>query len=148
MLRAGKITTNNRMKKITVTAVVNASIEKVWSAWTTPEDIMSWCHASDDWHAPYATNNIRVGGTFLTTMAAKDGSVSFDFSGVYTEVEEFKKISYTMEDGRNVEILFEKSNEGVIVTEIFDPENENTEETQQAGWQSILDNFKHHVEKQ
>ena len=35
--------------KITVEAKINAPLEKVWSAWTTPEDITKWNFASDDW---------------------------------------------------------------------------------------------------
>ena len=32
------------------------------------------------------------------------------------------------------------------VTETFDPEHENPEEMQRAGWQAILENFKKYVE--
>jgi hypothetical protein len=32
------------------------------------------------------------------------------------------------------------------VVETFDPEQENPAEMQREGWQSILDNFKKHVE--
>lgn len=67
------------MPTITVSTTVNAPIATVWNAWTAPEHITQWCHASDDWHAPHAENDLRVDGKFLTTMAAKDGSVSFDF---------------------------------------------------------------------
>ena len=37
-------------KKITVEALVKAPLETVWSAWTTPADIMASKAASDDWH--------------------------------------------------------------------------------------------------
>jgi len=71
---------------ITVEATINAPIEKVWKCWTSPEDIMKWCNASNDWHAPKAENDLRTGGTFLTRMEAKDGSFGFDFEGKYTNV--------------------------------------------------------------
>jgi uncharacterized protein YndB with AHSA1/START domain len=58
---------------ITVEATINASIEKVWESWTKPAHITQWCHASDDWHVPYADNDAQTGGKFKTTMAAKDG---------------------------------------------------------------------------
>ena len=63
---------------ITVKTVVKAPVEKVWACWSEPKHITSWCQASDDWHAPYADNDLRNGGKFKTTMAAKDGSVSFE----------------------------------------------------------------------
>lgn len=142
-----KIKTNT-MKKITVNATIDAPIDKVWQLWTKPEHIMQWNNASDDWHTPFAENDLRTGGKFKSTMAAKDGSMSFDFEGNYTVVETHKKIEYKMEDGREVIITFEESDHHVTVTESFDPESMNPLEMQQAGWQAILDNFKKHVEKQ
>ena len=132
---------------ITVTTTIETSIEKVWDAWTNPTHIKQWCQASDDWHAPYADNDVRVDGTFKTTMAAKDGSFSFDLEGVYTKVELHKYIAYTLTDGRNVEISFTNEDGSVNIIESFDPESKNSHELQQQGWQMILNNFKKHVEK-
>jgi uncharacterized protein YndB with AHSA1/START domain len=134
------------VKPITVEAVVNASVEKVWTVWNVPEHITQWCQASDDWHAPYAENDLRVNGTFKTTMAAKDGSFSFDFGGVYTKVEPYKTIEYTMGDGRKVKISFTNLGSSTKISETFEAENENPEEMQRGGWQAILNNFKKHAE--
>ncbi len=142
-----KIKTNT-MKKITVNTTINAPIDKVWQLWTQPEHIMQWNNASDDWHTPFAENDLRTGGKFKSTMAAKDGSMSFDFEGIYTNVQPNSKIEYKMEDGREVTITFEELDHHVTVTESFDPESMNPLEMQQAGWQAILDNFKKHAEKQ
>jgi uncharacterized protein YndB with AHSA1/START domain len=131
---------------ITVQTTVHASIEKAWEFWTQPEHIMHWNNASDDWHCPKATNDLKVGGKFNYTMAAKDGTMSFDFEGEYSKVDDFSLIEYRIIDGRKVIILFEKTNEEVLITESFDPENMNPEELQQQGWQAILDNFKKHCE--
>jgi uncharacterized protein YndB with AHSA1/START domain len=131
---------------ITVKTEVNASIDKVWECWTTPEHITKWNNASADWHTPYAENNLQVGGKFKYTMASKDGTMSFDFEGEYTLVEQNKAIEYVMADARKVEISFESIENGVEIIESFDPETENPEEMQRGGWQAILDNFKKHVE--
>ena len=133
--------------RITVIATVQAPVQKVWDYWTKPEHITQWCQASDDWHAPYADNDAVTGGTFKTTMAAKDGSMSFDFEGVYDEVRPQEKISYTMSDGRKVDVLFRAEGSGTRIEESFDPENMNSREMQQSGWQAILDNFKNYVER-
>ncbi len=133
-------------EKITVAALVAAPVQKVWAAWTTPADIMAWNAASPDWHCPASTNDLRAGGSFSATMAARDGSFSFDFGGVYDEVDLHKKIAYTMADGRRCEVFFVEKDGATEVTEIFDPETENPPEMQKAGWQAILDNFKTHVE--
>lgn len=131
---------------ITVETIVNAPIAKVWDCWTKPDHITQWAFASDEWEAPRAENDLRVDGAFTTVMAAKDKSAGFDFTGVYTTVEHHKQIAYDITDGRHVHILFAETPEGVHVTETFDPENENPEAMQRAGWQAILDNFKKYVE--
>jgi uncharacterized protein YndB with AHSA1/START domain len=131
---------------ITVQTILNAPIAKVWDGWNNPEHITKWAFASDDWEAPNAENDLRVGGNFKTTMAAKDKSESFDMVGIYTVVKEHELIEYDMEDGRHVTVQFQETPEGVKVTETFDPEQENSEELQRSGWQSILDNFKKYVE--
>lgn len=132
---------------ITVSTVVNAPVAKVWNSWNEPQHITKWCQASPDWHAPHAENDLRKDGKFKTTMAAKDGSFSFDFGGVYTDVEPHQLIAYTMEDGRKVKIVFEDLGISTKVIETFDPEDTNPIEMQQGGWQAILDSFKKYTEE-
>jgi|SRR3989344_934346 len=132
---------------ITVEQVIHAPIEKVWEMWTVPSHIVQWCHASDDWEASDAENDVRVGGTFSTTMAAKDESASFDFAGVYTRVKQYVLIEYDLNDGRHVIIQFAKHPNGTKIIEIFEIEKINPPPLQKSGWQAILNNFKKHVEK-
>src|SRR5690349_65162 len=94
------------VKPITVEATVNAPVEKVWKFWNGPEHITKWCSASEDWHAPYAENDARTGGKFKTRMEAKDGSMGFDFEGVYSNVQPNEVIEYAMGDGRRVRVVF------------------------------------------
>ncbi|MES2852612.1 MAG: SRPBCC family protein [Bacteroidota bacterium] len=131
---------------ITVQSTINASIEKVWKLWTAPEHVMKWNNASEDWHTPFAENDLKVGGKFKYTMASTDGTMRFDFEGIYTNVVNPSLIEYEMADGRKVKIVFEKDAEGIKVIESFDPETVNPEEMQKNGWQAILDNFKKYVE--
>jgi len=133
--------------RVTVSAVIQAPIEKVWKYWTEPDHITKWNQASEDWHSPKAENDLRVGGQFLTRMEAKDGSMGFDFIGTYDVVKQHEEISYTMEDGRKVDITFiDQGNETKFV-EIFDAESTHSIEMQQAGWQAIMDNFKRYTEE-
>ncbi|WP_166245374.1 SRPBCC family protein [Paenibacillus turpanensis] len=133
--------------KVTVQSVIQAPIEKVWRYWTEPQHIMKWNQASDTWHAPKAENDLRVGGKFLTRMEAKDGSVGFDFFGTYDVVKMHEQISYTLGDGRKVEITFVNQGDETKVVETFDAESTHSIEMQQAGWQAILDNFKRYTEE-
>jgi hypothetical protein len=55
-------------------------------------------------------------------------------------------IEYTIPDGRNVKVMFTGEERKTWVTETFETENIHPAAMQQAGWQSILDNFKRYVE--
>jgi predicted 3-demethylubiquinone-9 3-methyltransferase (glyoxalase superfamily)/uncharacterized protein YndB with AHSA1/START domain len=132
---------------ITVQTTVDAPIAKVWSHWTEPAHIVNWNHASDDWHAPKASNDLRPSGRFVYTMAAKDGSFSFDFSGTYHEVIDHQRIAYTTDDDREVSITFEAIENQTKIIETFEAESVNSLELQQGGWQAILDNFKKYTEQ-
>ncbi len=134
--------------RITITAHVNKPVADVWRIWTDPAHITQWNAASDDWHCPKASNDLRMGGSFSSTMAAKDGSFSFDFAGVYDDVQLHRRIAYTMSDGRTCQILFEGKDGGTMVTESFDAESQNPMEMQRAGWKAILDRFKAYAEAQ
>ncbi len=131
---------------ITVQAIVNGSIDRIWELWTSAAHVIKWNNASDDWHTPYAENNLKVGGKFKYGMASKDGTMSFDFEGEYTDIKEHSLIAYEMADGRKVKVTFEMDVKGVKIIESFDPETENSDEIQEKGWQAILDNFKKYVE--
>lgn len=141
-----EIAENSSVKSISIYATVNASIEKVWEYWTNPKHIVNWNNASDDWHTPSAKNDLKVGGKFTSTMAAKDGSMSFDFEGTYSEIETYKKIVYQMTDSRSVSVSFYVIDGKVVITETFEPEMENSLELQRGGWQAILTNFKKYTE--
>lgn len=131
---------------ITVESTVNAPVEKVWEFWGKPEHITKWSNASDDWHTPTAENDLRTGGKFSSRMEAKDGSMGFDFGGVYDEVRNNEYIAYTMGDGRKVNVTFAPQGNSTKITESFEAESMNPVEMQQAGWQAILNNFKKYTE--
>lgn len=131
---------------ITIEADIHAPVKKVWQYWTEPKHIVKWNNASDDWHTPYAENDLRTGGKFLSRMEAKDGSAGFDFSGVYDEVKEHTLIAYTIDDGRKVKVVFSEKGNKTKVTTTFEAEHVNSHELQKSGWQAILNNFKKYTE--
>lgn len=131
---------------ITVETIVNAGVEKVWAYWTQPMHITQWNNASDDWHTPRAENDLREGGSFTTRMEAKDGSMGFDFYGMYDAVKTNEYISYTLGDNRKVKIIFTSIGNTTKVVESFEAEDVNAIELQQGGWQAILNNFKRYTE--
>lgn len=130
--------------KIVVSTLVQAPVEEVWRAYTTPEDIRVWNTASPDWHTTSATVDLRPGGQFSSRMEAKDGSFGFDFAGEYTKVVQHQLIEYAFGE-RFASVEFVEGAEGVTVRVTFDGEQTHSEEQQRTGWQAILENFARHV---
>lgn len=133
------------MTRITVDANVRAPIERVWQAYTSPDDIIQWNAASDDWHTTEASVDLQVGGAFSSRMEAKDGSAGFDFAGNYTDIVPHRLIEYSFGD-RAARVEFDEKPGGVNVKVTFDAEPTHSNQEQQAGWQAILDNFARYVE--
>lgn len=135
------------MEKIQIDITILAPVEKVWNYFNEPKHVTQWNFAHESWQCTSSENDLRLGGKFKHRMEAKDGSFGFDFEGFYDEIIPYEKIKYHLEDGRNVEVIFEKLDENTTkVTETFDPETQNPVEMQRDGWYSILDNFHKHVE--
>lgn len=132
--------------KISIETEVKATATAVWEAWVTAEDITSWNFAVDEWCCPRAEINLEVAGKFKYRMEAKDGSIGFDFEGTFTKVVPKSSIHFMLEDNRIVTVEFIETARGVRVVETFDAEDENSAEQQKQGWQSILHNFRKHVE--
>lgn len=131
--------------QITVETLVQAPIAAVWSAYTTPDDIKQWNTASDDWHTPQSSVDLREGGAFSSRMEAKDGSLGFDFAGTYTKIVPHALIEYSFGDRVGL-VEFLNNAQGVTVRVSFDAESTHPVEEQRQGWQSILNNFAKHVE--
>jgi uncharacterized protein YndB with AHSA1/START domain len=132
---------------ITVDTLISAPLEKVWNNWISPEAVMQWNHASDDWYCPKATNDFKAGGNFCYTMSSVDNKTSFDFGGMYTKIDPHKEIETKLGDGRVVTVNFEAVDDhNTIVTESFETEDTNPVDLQRTGWQAILDNFKKYCE--
>ncbi len=133
--------------KLSVETIVKAPVAKVWSAYTTPDDIKQWNAASEDWHTSKSSVDLRVGGAFTSRMEAKDGSFGFDFAGTYTKIVPNELIEYSF--GERVGVVeFEPGTNGVTVRVTFDAESDNSVEQQRQGWQAILNNFARHVAAQ
>ncbi|PWU04303.1 MAG: activator of HSP90 ATPase [Bacteroidetes bacterium] len=133
-------------EKITIDATVHANQQKAWDYYTKPEHITHWNFAADSWQCPRASNDMRVGGKYSARMEAKDGSFGFDFEAIYDKIVPGESFTYTMPDGRVVDVKFEGKGNDTDVEVTFDPETQNPIEMQRGGWQAILDNYKKYTE--
>lgn len=135
------------MDPIKIEITILEPVQKVWDYMNDPKHITKWNFAQETWHCTKAENDLTVGGILKTRMEAKDGSFGFDYVGIYDEIIPLAKIKYHLEDGRNVEIIFNEIDASTTqVVEIFDPEEQNLREMQREGWYAILNNFHKYVE--
>ena len=135
------------MEPIKIDITILSPVQKVWDLFIEPQHIMKWNFAHESWHCPKAENDFQVGGKLKTRMEAKDGSFGFDLVGIYDEIIPLEKIKYHLEDGRKVEVIFNKIDvDTTQIIEVFDPEIQNSREMQREGWYAILNNFHKYVE--
>jgi len=132
---------------ITIETSIKAPVEKVWNYWTGTQHITKWNSPSPEWHSPRAEHELKAGGNFNYRMEAKDGSMGFDFGGVFDVIRPNEYIEYTIGDGRKVKTKFTQTGNETKVVESFEAESENSIEMQRGGWQAILDNFKKYTEE-
>ena len=136
------------MERITVTTTVQAPIEKVWDNYVQPEHIMNWNYATDEWHCPKASCDLKPGGAFSFRMASKNGEHEFDLKGTYIDIKPKDFISYALEDNRQVQVKFDVTPKGISIEQTFEAEGTNSDEQQRAGWHAILGNFKKYAESE
>ncbi len=134
-----------KAEPITIETHVSVPPAAAWSAYTTPDAITQWNFASPDWCCPLAQVDLRAGGRHRARMEARDGSMGFDYDGVYKSVELERGFVLILDDGRRVETTFAADATGTRVRTVFDPDTTHPAEMQRQGWQAILDNYAAYV---
>ena len=80
-------------KELEIVRVFDAPRERVWKAWTDPEQVKSWW-GPRSFTAPFAKIDLRVGGKYLYCMRSPDGK-DYWSTGVYREIVPLQRIVAT-----------------------------------------------------
>lgn len=132
---------------LVVRRTINASVERVFEAWTEPEELRRWwgprpVTCSD------AEVDLRVGGQYRIKNLLPDGTALW-ISGTFEVVEPPLRLVYTWEIERKavaaaersrVTVRFEPRGEGtevVVVHELID--TDETRADHERGWNGCLD---------
>lgn len=86
-------TQQQRTTALTLRRTFQASRERVFRAWTTPEEIKQW-KGPGDRSTPLVEVDLRVGGAYRVHMRSPDGTEA-RLVGVYREIDPPKKLVYT-----------------------------------------------------
>jgi uncharacterized protein YndB with AHSA1/START domain len=78
---------------LTIRRRFNAPPEKVYGAWTDPEQIQRWFGPAGA-HTVRAQADVRVGGRFLVAFQTPDGE-EHEVSGVYRDIDPDAKLVFT-----------------------------------------------------
>jgi uncharacterized protein YndB with AHSA1/START domain len=84
------------MTQITVQTSVQVTVQRLWELFTQEDHIIHWYFASDDWECQSAKNDLQEEGRLSYNMSAKDGSMAFDFEGVYESIIPEKYLKYRL----------------------------------------------------
>jgi uncharacterized protein YndB with AHSA1/START domain len=71
---------------VTIRRTFDAPRERVWEAWTDPEQVAQWW-GPHGFTVPHCELDVRPGGSFHIDMRGPDGTIYPD-SGVFHEIEE------------------------------------------------------------
>lgn len=137
-------TTSTRpVQQLQVRRVFPVSPERLFKAWTTPEELKRW-HASDPLTVPLVEIDLRVGGSYRIHMG-EPGGKECRVSGIYRVIEPPRRLVYTWkrdhEDSvTQVTLEFKAQGNGtelVLTHEGFPSEGDRNDH--QQGWTSILE---------
>jgi uncharacterized protein YndB with AHSA1/START domain len=135
-----------KSQNITVTIEIQKPVEKVWEVWNSPPDIQKWNIPFDNWHCPFAENDLREGMKFHYRMESLDGKEGFDHKGIYRKVIPMGRIETIQDDGRESTIEFFSSKENSVIRETFEPEDKEPLDLQRDFCRAVLNRFKKYVE--
>lgn len=123
---------------------LGAPREKVFQAWTEPEELKKWFAPGDDYSTPVVEVDLRVGGSYQVVMKSPQG-ILHRLSGVFREVRPPAKLVYTWSwEGENrsetlvtVEFLARGDSTEIILTHEPFPTREAQRE-HETGWSGCL----------
>ena len=161
-------TINNEVQKpddatLILKRVLNATPERAFQAWTTPEHIQQWMRPEPGMVVSLASMDLRVGGKFRIQMKMPDGEF-FTAVGEFREVKPPTRLVYTWDwekDGSGAE-FGEVEGKTSLVTVEFLKHGRQTElvlthsrfatvqsrDSHAQGWVKLVESFAALVEKQ
>ena len=80
------MTTETKQRNVVVTRVFDAPVERVWQAWSEPEQVKRWWGPTG-FSCPLAEMDFRVGGTSLVCMRAPAEFGGQDLYNTWTYVD-------------------------------------------------------------
>jgi uncharacterized protein YndB with AHSA1/START domain len=84
----------NEATDLVLDRVLDAARDRVWRAWTDPEQLKQWW-CPRPWTTPEAVIDLRPGGRFYTRMAGPNGEGASGGEGCFLEVVRQERLVWT-----------------------------------------------------
>ncbi len=153
-------TTTAENLTVTVSRYIKAPRERVFEAWTDPENILRWFR-TDASHLLSAKTDARVGGKYLFVSSGGctgTGDTPKEIGGVYKEIKKPSKLVFTWQwlnnpngpgDGETtVTVDLTEVQGGTQLTLTHDGfATEQSRDGHNAGWNGIIDTFERQMDK-
>jgi uncharacterized protein YndB with AHSA1/START domain len=102
--------------------IYNASIARVWRAWTSADELGKWYVAGSDHIVHFAEADVRIGGTYRVGFEPP-GTTPYIETGRYTEIVPMKRLAFAESVSLNGAVMQGTSN----IVELRDLGNGKTE---------------------
>jgi|SRR5581483_1010644 len=128
--------------EVLITRTLHAPIEKVWAAWTNPENLKQW-KSPEGMTTPDAAIDLHVGGKQMIHMKGPKGE-DFINNGEYKEIDPMKKLVFTWQWQNDpvvstVTVEMKKVSENETeLTLIHDFPTQESMGDHEHGWESTL----------
>ncbi len=138
--------TNVSDTSVVLSRVIKAPVDKVYQAWTDPEQMRLWLSPNVRWKTPIIESDPKPGGVHSITMRHSDGD-KMQITGRYVEATPNSKISFTWQSGDGlmteeslVTVELREVPEGTEITLTHDRlQDQNTKDQVSGGWFGCLD---------
>lgn len=80
---------------ITIRRTINAPRQRVFDAWTQPEQLMNWWRVSPAMHTVIAEVDLKVGGKYRLGMRDPEQAGPFTVGGEFVEITRPERLVYT-----------------------------------------------------
>ncbi len=131
---------------------IEASPERVFSAWTDPEQLVAWWGDDQTYRTTGWESDLRVGGKWIARGKGVDGR-TFSVEGEYLQVDRPKQLTFTWkpswseEAGTVVELEFKPTAAGTRLTVRHSGfTSDQTFESHRNGWPRVMGWMRTYVE--
>jgi uncharacterized protein YndB with AHSA1/START domain len=152
-------------QELVIERVLDAPRERVWKAWTEPEEIKQWW-GPKDFTAPSIESDFREGGKYLWSMKSPDGQVYWN-TGTFEEIVPPERLVVTDSfadehgnvvppshygmsgdhpmEGRITVILQDEDGKTKLTVRYYGIAPGDLRDLAEAGWNETLDKLAAHV---